>query len=49
MANITAIVRDGKIELTNQNLYSTISFMFNTNEERDLFLEKIASNFINEE
>ena len=49
MSNLQIVVKDREIEITNTRIYSTASFIFENNKQRDEFLNKTAINFMIEE
>lgn len=49
MDNLQIIIKDKEIKITNTRIYSTASFIFENNKQRDEFLNKTAINFMIEE
>lgn len=49
MSNLQIVVKDKEIEITNTRIFSTASFIFENNKQRDKFLNKTAINFMIEE
>lgn len=49
MANLQIFIKNCKVEISNERIFSTANFVFDDNEQRNEFLYKIAHDFMIEE